>query len=219
MEDEDSTRTHTPRSQFSEPDRIESRMIFRKAVPSSLRLPDLIERLAQESEVLVWDDSNRWYKVIDSQGFQEKFNALRCTRAKRNEDAANRPFARMHIHFVLVRGERWAGNGSAFRPKTEMLEPIHTPKTETQLETTQDASVLNESSLPLSKGIGCTRGQEPEGPQPHPQDNKRPRLALANGQDGWSNERSFVDDDSDEVFDTICRQVDVVHTAVHEDAA
>lgn len=29
----------------------------------------------------MWEDSNRWYKVIDSQGFQEKFNALRCTRA------------------------------------------------------------------------------------------------------------------------------------------
>jgi hypothetical protein len=87
-----------------------------------LKLPDLIAQLAQEAEVLVWDDLNQWYEVINSQGFEARFNALRYIRGKRNEDAADRPFARMHVHFVLVRGERWAGHGSAFRPKSKALK-------------------------------------------------------------------------------------------------
>ena len=87
-----------------------------------LKLPDLIAQLAQEAEVLVWDDLNQWYEVIDSQGFEARFNALRYIRGKRNEDAADRPFARMHVHFVLVRGEKWAGHGSAFRAKSKVLK-------------------------------------------------------------------------------------------------
>ncbi len=87
-----------------------------------LKLPDLIAQLAQEAEVLIWDDLNQWYEVIDSQGFEARFKALRYVRGKRNEDAADRPFARMHVHFVLVRGEKWAGNGSAFRSKSKIMK-------------------------------------------------------------------------------------------------
>ena len=95
-----------------------------------LKLPDLIAKLAQEAEVLIWDDLNQWFEVIDSQGFEARFNALRYVRGKRNEDAADRPFARMHVHFVLVRGEKWAGNGSAFRAKSKALN--HESKSETR---------------------------------------------------------------------------------------
>jgi hypothetical protein len=104
-----------------------------------LKLPDLIAQLAQEAEVLVWDDLNQWYEVIDSQGFEARFNALRYIRGKRNEEAADRPFARMHVHFVLVRGEKWAGNGSAFRAKSKALkyeaktEPNFNPKQSTRM--------------------------------------------------------------------------------------
>jgi hypothetical protein len=88
-----------------------------KGTQPVMKLPGLIEKLAQEAEVLIWDSSHQWYEVIDSHGFESRFNLLRSIRGKRNEVAADRPFARMHQHFVLVRGEKWAGHGSAFRPK------------------------------------------------------------------------------------------------------
>ena len=123
--------------------------------------------------------------------------------SKRNEDAANRPFARMHIHFVLVRGERWAGNGSAFRPKTEFLEPIQKCKSETLLVPNEDLFVLNEMSHPLSKCIGCTGScLEPHAP-------KRPR--KDNGQDAWSKDKNCVDYESNHALDSRCRQVAVLH--------
>ena len=87
-----------------------------KALPI-LKLPDLIDKLAKEGDVIRWDAGNKWFEVIDAKGFECKFNALRCIRGKRKENTADRPFARMHVHFVLVRGEKWAGIGSAFRPK------------------------------------------------------------------------------------------------------
>ena len=91
--------------------------MFSNKVPA-LKIPELIDRLAKTGEFLRWDHSKNWYEVMDGREFEIKFNELRCIRGKRKENAADRPFARMHIHFVLVRGEKWAGTGSAFRPKS-----------------------------------------------------------------------------------------------------
>ena len=64
------------------------------ARPALLRLPELVDVLAKEGRVLRWDGENTWYEVLDGAGFEERFNALRCTREKRKEQAADRPFAR-----------------------------------------------------------------------------------------------------------------------------
>ncbi len=62
--------------------------------PAFLRLPELVDLLAKEGKVLRWDVASGWYEVLDGPLFEEKFNALRCTRGKRKEQAADRPFAR-----------------------------------------------------------------------------------------------------------------------------
>jgi hypothetical protein len=82
-----------------------------------LRLPEVIRHIASNRDVLCWNESHSFYEVLDGQRFEERFNALRCIRAKRNQDSIDRPFARMHVHFELVRGDKWAGTGSAFRPR------------------------------------------------------------------------------------------------------
>ena len=68
--------------------------------PAFLRLPELVDLLAKEGRVLRWDESNSWYEVLDGPSFEEKFNALRCTRGKRKEQAADRPFARYFSRIV-----------------------------------------------------------------------------------------------------------------------
>mmetsp|Transcript_88654 Transcript_88654/g.235987 ORF Transcript_88654/g.235987 Transcript_88654/m.235987 type:complete len:459 (+) Transcript_88654:826-2202(+) len=70
-----------------------------------------------------WDDARGWYEVVDGNLFESRFNALRLRRGKRKDDATDRPFARMHIHFVLVRGDKWAGAGSCFRSKFDNYRP------------------------------------------------------------------------------------------------
>jgi hypothetical protein len=89
--------------------------------PAFFRLPELIDTLAKDERVLRWDPVHNWFEVVDGPAFEERFNALRCIRGKRREDAVDRPFARMHIHFILARGDKWAGTGSAFRPKGETM--------------------------------------------------------------------------------------------------
>mmetsp|Transcript_68000 Transcript_68000/g.181733 ORF Transcript_68000/g.181733 Transcript_68000/m.181733 type:complete len:203 (+) Transcript_68000:157-765(+) len=84
---------------------------------SFLRIPEVIDTLAKDEKILRWDSAHDWFEVMDGVLFEEKFNALRCIRGKRKEGTVDRPFARMHVHFVLARGDRWAGTGSAFRPK------------------------------------------------------------------------------------------------------
>jgi hypothetical protein len=84
-----------------------------------MRLPELIAALAREGEVLRWDLNQEWYEVIDGPRFEERYNALRCRRERRKEEAVYRPFARMHTYFTLMRGEKWAGTGSAFRPRSK----------------------------------------------------------------------------------------------------
>ncbi len=62
--------------------------------PAFLRLPELVDLLAREGQVLRWHELCSWYEVLDGPLFEEKFNALRCTRGKRKEQAVDRPFAR-----------------------------------------------------------------------------------------------------------------------------
>lgn len=88
-----------------------------KAKAGFLRLPDVIDKLASEKQVLIFDNDAQLYVVKDGPGFESQFNDLRYTRGKKSEGASNRPFSRMHTYFVLVRGERWAGTGSAFKAK------------------------------------------------------------------------------------------------------
>ncbi len=64
------------------------------AKPALLRLPELVDVLAKEGQVLRWDENLNWYEVLDGPLFEERFNSLRCTREKRKEQAADRPFAR-----------------------------------------------------------------------------------------------------------------------------
>jgi hypothetical protein len=88
-----------------------------------MRLPEVVAQLASEAQVLQWVESEGAYLVIDGPGFERRFNELRMVRGKKVESAAHRPFSRMHTHFVLVRGEKWAGTGSMFRYKEKTPDP------------------------------------------------------------------------------------------------
>ena len=92
-------------------------------------MPEVIATLAAEGKVLEWNKNEGVYIVIDGPGFEKRFNELRYVRGKKVDPraATNRPFSRMHTHFVLVRGEKWAGTGSAFKVKQE--ETVPTAKT------------------------------------------------------------------------------------------
>jgi hypothetical protein len=96
----------------------------------TLKLPQLIDLLARDEQVIRWDDASGVYEVMNGPLFEERFNALRCTRGKRNEEAVERPFARMHSHFVLVRGGRWAATGTTFRPLVKSAHSKNLPPTE-----------------------------------------------------------------------------------------
>eukprot|EP00961_Rhodomonas_salina_P290001 3918684-Rhodomonas_salina.1 len=93
-----------------------------KGKPGSLRLTDAIDKLAAEQEVLKFDSVSQLYIVLDGPLFESRFDELRCTRAKRSDGTNSRPFSRMHNHYVLVRGEKWAKTGSAFRAKDAVHE-------------------------------------------------------------------------------------------------
>ena len=81
-----------------------------------LRLPEVVKTLAQDVKVLRWDEERKWFEVVDGPRFEERFNSLRCIRGKRTAHALDRPFARIHSHFPLLRGERWARTGSTLPP-------------------------------------------------------------------------------------------------------
>jgi hypothetical protein len=89
----------------------------------SLRLTDAIDKLAAEEVVLKFDSVTQLYIVLDGAGFEARFDEVRCTRAKRSEASNSRPFSRMHSHYSLVRGEKWAKTGSAFRAKDAAQDP------------------------------------------------------------------------------------------------
>jgi len=88
-----------------------------------LRLPDVIDKIAQEGTALRWDQGEAAYVVLDGRAFENRFNELRYTRGKKVDNARNRPFSRMPTHFTLIRGEKWAATGTMFRPKKEDGKP------------------------------------------------------------------------------------------------
>ena len=88
-----------------------------------MRLPEVIQTIASDANILWWNKGDSWYEVLDGPRFEERFNSLRLTRGKRKAEAIDRPFARMHVHFELLRGDKWAGTGSAFRPRVPLEEP------------------------------------------------------------------------------------------------
>jgi hypothetical protein len=87
--------------------------------PASLSLTELITMLATEQHGIRFDEVQHFYEITDGPMFVDKFNSLRCTRRKRRDEGLDRPFARMHLFFVLIRGDKWGATGSAFRAKTE----------------------------------------------------------------------------------------------------
>ena len=92
-----------------------------------MRLPEVVATIAAEGEVLQWSEGDGVYVVLDGPGFERRFNELRMTRGKKVESASHRPFSRMHTHFVLVRGEKWAGTSqlSSSRKTNRQLLPLH----------------------------------------------------------------------------------------------
>eukprot|EP00292_Cryptomonas_paramecium_P011975 CAMPEP_0113663924 /NCGR_PEP_ID=MMETSP0038_2-20120614/1435_1 /TAXON_ID=2898 /ORGANISM="Cryptomonas paramecium" /LENGTH=296 /DNA_ID=CAMNT_0000579051 /DNA_START=146 /DNA_END=1033 /DNA_ORIENTATION=- /assembly_acc=CAM_ASM_000170 len=126
---------------------------------SMLRLPDIIDIIAREGQCLKWDQIQQWYEVLDGPHFEEKFNTLRCVRGKRKEDAVDRPFARMHIHFTLARGDKWAGTGSAFRKKHESSVSVPTtPKS--FISGTHQIDNENSSTIAFGSGYIQNHGSE-----------------------------------------------------------
>eukprot|EP00286_Rhodomonas_abbreviata_P026757 CAMPEP_0181312628 /NCGR_PEP_ID=MMETSP1101-20121128/13801_1 /TAXON_ID=46948 /ORGANISM="Rhodomonas abbreviata, Strain Caron Lab Isolate" /LENGTH=730 /DNA_ID=CAMNT_0023419497 /DNA_START=133 /DNA_END=2324 /DNA_ORIENTATION=- len=116
------------------------------AKPGSLRLTDAIDKLAAIGEVLKFDSVDQLYVVLDGPGFESRFDELRCTRAKRSDGTNSRPFSRMHNHYVLVRGEKWAKTGSAFRAK----DAVHELPRADQVQ----ASKINVTLLPTDEPEG-----------------------------------------------------------------
>ena len=104
-----------------------------------LRPPEAVLTLANDGDVLFWNSQNEWFEVIDGRKFEEEFDALRCVRAKRKAGAVNRPFARMHVYFDLVKGEKWASTGSAFRPRHSFFQVFLSPQIQ--------GNVLNTASI------------------------------------------------------------------------
>jgi hypothetical protein len=86
-------------------------------VGASFRLPDMIDILAREGQCLRWDENQTWYEVTNGPLMEEK---LRSFHGNRKDEATDRPFSKMHIHFLLVRGDKWGVTGSTFRPKYEL---------------------------------------------------------------------------------------------------
>jgi hypothetical protein len=83
-----------------------------------LPIPEAVDFIAKIGKVLCWNSQKKWFVVLDGPRFEEQFNAMRPVRGKRKADA------RMHVYFDLVRGEKWAGTGSAFRPKAHSYNAV-----------------------------------------------------------------------------------------------
>jgi len=85
-----------------------------------LRLPQAVQRIAEEGTCLQWVSAPSlqvsFYEVTDGALFQERFNALRRRRLQSadGQRAAQRSFSGMHRHFALLSGDGWAHTGSKF---------------------------------------------------------------------------------------------------------
>ena len=138
---------------------------WEKNQPCFLRVPEVVDKLAKLGTVLCWSEENKWFEVLDGPLFEENFNALRCIRGKRKADAADRPFARMHVHFELVRGDRWACTGSAFRPKVSSTVERDESKSDYDLQTFNRQTAVDSLGLDgriqnLSTDSTCLRREQ-----------------------------------------------------------
>ena len=147
----------------------------------AMKIPDLIQSLAVEGQCIRWDQNSMCYEVLNGQLFEQKFNALRSVRGKRKEDAVDRPFARMHTYFVLIRGEKWAGTGSLFRPKNINLnQPLCSDRsdlasscTSSNLGTPDNEDGHHHFQIPVSSGTTIQSMQDitiPQQPEEYERD-------------------------------------------------
>lgn len=88
-----------------------------------LPLPEVVQRLLRENNVLRWDPADRHYVVLDGSRFEDRFNQLRKVRQKHKNGTVERPFSRMHNFYHLDRGDKWAKTGTIFRPKKASYAP------------------------------------------------------------------------------------------------
>jgi len=105
-----------------------------ETVCGRMRLPDVISTLAAEGRVLKWSEDLGAFVVLDGAAFEQRYNELRFTRSRNLPlpSAQSRPFARMHSYFVLIRGEKWAGTGSAFKFKNaDVVHAVHASRAAT----------------------------------------------------------------------------------------
>eukprot|EP00961_Rhodomonas_salina_P200720 2707968-Rhodomonas_salina.1 len=92
------------------------------AMGGTLKVTDAIDRIAAEGTVLKFDAQSQIYVVIDGPGFETRFQQLRTVRAKRNDRAQPRPFSKLHVNYILVKGEKWGKTGTAFKAKEAASE-------------------------------------------------------------------------------------------------
>lgn len=125
---------------FADIDRIGGAGEFGVRLQRSYRVTDAVKIISRNQQILRWHWREQHYEVVDVPLFKEQFNTLRYVRRKRKIHAPDRPFAGMHVHFIMIRGEKWAETGSCFRPKH-----LHS----------DNASCPGEMSMP-----GCLAGEK-----------------------------------------------------------
>lgn len=118
-----------------------------------LKITDAIETLARDGRSLTYDPQNNTYTVLDGVHFEEEFNALRATRNKKNEAAKDRPFSRMHRFYTLLQGEKWAGTGSIFTPKSGLPPSSIVPNTAPSPSTVSHSSPQTFSPVSAVPGL------------------------------------------------------------------
>lgn len=135
----------------------------RKESKFFLPIPEAVETIANIGNVIFWNPHKKWYEVLDGPRFEEQFNALRCIRGKRKAGAIDRPFARMHVYFDLIKGERWAGAGTAFRPKAPTFNVQTDPdrtSAEYRLTSSTTECFSGQNKFQKTSGHECIMGAE-----------------------------------------------------------
>ena len=129
----------------------------------NLGLEEVVSAISQDEKILRWNPVSSWFEVVNGFLFKQQFNALRCIRGKRNDQAMDRPFARMHVYFDLVRGDKWAGTGSAFRPKqfsnfqylSSSQKRLGNPPSDTYFAATKPPAQIRLDELCTTSEDGC----------------------------------------------------------------
>ncbi|EKX54790.1 hypothetical protein GUITHDRAFT_99441 [Guillardia theta CCMP2712] len=112
-----------PTSQTEKENPLQNEFAGEDTTNHNLPLPEVIQKLVKENDVLRWDNIQKCYQVLDGERFKERFNQLREIRQKHKDGAVERPFSRMHNFYILERGEKWAKTGTTFRPKHPQYAP------------------------------------------------------------------------------------------------